>query len=135
MGRRALVATGRTTAWATPLLDELTTQGIETYTFPIAGEPTTFTVPEAVTNARKARCDLVIGSGGGSALDAGKAAVTLLTNDGDPQDFLEIIGKGKKLTQPSAPYIVMPTTAGTCSEVTPVQLTRDEMLQVLARAL
>ena len=118
MGRRALVVTGRTTARATPLLDELTPQGIETYTFPVAGEPTTVTVREAVTNARKARCDLVIGLGGGSALDAGKAAAALLTNDGDPEDFLEVIGKGKKLTQPSVPYIAIPTTAGTGSEVT-----------------
>jgi alcohol dehydrogenase class IV len=100
------------------LLDELTAQGIETLTFPVAGEPTTVTVREAAMYAMKARCDLVIGFGGGSALDAGKAAAALLTNDGDPEDFLEVIGKGKKLTQPSAPYIAIPTTAGTGSEVT-----------------
>jgi alcohol dehydrogenase class IV len=100
------------------LLDELTTQGIETLTFPVAGEPTTVTVREAAMYGMKAGCDLVIGFGGGSALDAGKAAAALLTNDGDPEDFLEVIGKGKKLTQPSAPYIAIPTTAGTGSEVT-----------------
>jgi alcohol dehydrogenase class IV len=100
------------------MLDELAAQGIETITFPVAGEPTTVTVREAAGYARKASCDLVIGFGGGSALDAGKAAAALLTNDGDPEDFLEVIGKGKQLTRPSAPYIAIPTTAGTGSEVT-----------------
>jgi alcohol dehydrogenase class IV len=118
MGARALVVTGRTTGRAGPLLDELAARGIETLTFPVAGEPTTVTVREAAEYARKASCDLVIGFGGGSALDAGKAAAALLTNDGDPEDFLEVIGRGKQLTRPSAPYIAIPTTAGTGSEVT-----------------
>jgi alcohol dehydrogenase class IV len=100
------------------LLDELATRGIETLTFAVAGEPTTVTVREAVGYAMKAGCDLIIGFGGGSALDAGKAAAALLTNNGDPEDFLEVIGKGKQLTRPSAPYIAIPTTAGTGSEVT-----------------
>ena len=118
MGRRALVVTGRTKGRAGPLLDELATQGIESVTFPVAGEPTTVTAREATWHARKARCDLVIGFGGGSALDAGKAAAALLTNDGDPEDYMEVIGKGKQLRRVSAPCIAIPTTAGTGSEVT-----------------
>ena len=42
----------------------------------------------------------------------------MLTNDGDLLDYLEIIGRGKTLTKPSAPFIAIPTTAGTGSEVT-----------------
>jgi alcohol dehydrogenase class IV len=118
MGQRALVVTGRTSERAAPLLNELAMQGIATVTFPVVGEPTTATVREATELARKESCRLVIGFGGGSTLDAGKAIAVLLTNEGDPEDYLEVIGKGKQLTQPSAPCIAIPTTAGTGSEVT-----------------
>jgi alcohol dehydrogenase class IV len=60
----------------------------------------------------------VLGFGGGSALDTGKAIAALLTNRGDPLDYLEVIGRGEPLTQPAAPYIAIPTTAGTGAEVT-----------------
>ena len=42
----------------------------------------------------------------------------MLTNPGDPLDYLEVIGRGQPLEQPSAPFIAIPTTAGTGSEVT-----------------
>ena len=118
MGQRALVVTGRTSERASPLLNELAIQGIATVTFPVVGEPTTATVREATEHARKEGCHLVIGFGGGSTLDAGKVIAALLTNEGRPEDYLEVIGKGKQLTQPSVPYIAIPTTAGTGSEVT-----------------
>jgi alcohol dehydrogenase class IV len=63
-------------------------------------------------------CDFVIGFGGGSVLDTGKAIAALLANGGDPLDYLEVIGRGQPLTKPSAPYIAIPTTAGTGAEVT-----------------
>ncbi len=60
----------------------------------------------------------MIGFGGGSAIDAGKAIAAMLTNDGDLLDYVEIIGRGRALARPSAPFIAIPTTAGTGSEVT-----------------
>jgi alcohol dehydrogenase class IV len=60
----------------------------------------------------------VLGFGGGSALDAGKAIAALLTNGGELLDYLEVIGHGKPLTKPSAPFMAIPTTAGTGTEVT-----------------
>jgi alcohol dehydrogenase class IV len=60
----------------------------------------------------------VVGIGGGSALDLGKAVAALLTNGGDPLDYLEVIGQGKKIEREPAPYIAIPTTSGTGSEVT-----------------
>lgn len=118
MGRRALVVTGLSAARARPLLDLLDERGIAHVEFSVAGEPTTDLVREGTARARAEGCDLVIGFGGGSALDAGKAIAMLLTNGGDPLDYLEVIGKGKPISQPSAPYIAIPTTAGTGAEVT-----------------
>jgi alcohol dehydrogenase class IV len=80
--------------------------------------PTTHLVAEGTEKARQAKCDVVIGIGGGSAIDTGKAIAALLTNGGEPLDYLEVIGKGQPLTKPPAPYIAIPTTAGTGSEVT-----------------
>jgi len=118
VGNRVLVVTGRTTARAAPLLDALAEERIDTVTFAVAGEPTTEVARMGTQRAREAGCDLVIGFGGGSALDAGKAIAALLTNGGEPLDYLEVIGRGQPLTQPSAPYIAIPTTAGTGAEVT-----------------
>ena len=118
MGDRALVVTGRTPARAAPLLDELAAQGIDTVTFPVSGEPTTEVARLGTQRARETDRDLVIGFGGGSALDTGKAIAALLTNGGVPLDYLEVIGRGQPLTRPAAPYIAIPTTAGTGAEVT-----------------
>ena len=118
MGRRTLVVTGRTPERAGPLFEILKEQGIDYVVFPVEGEPTTETVRKGTQLAREAGCDMVVGFGGGSALDAGKAVAALLTNGGDPLDYLEVVGRGRPLTRPSAPYVAVPTTAGTGSEVT-----------------
>jgi alcohol dehydrogenase class IV len=68
--------------------------------------------------AKEQDCDLVISVGGGSAIDAGKAIAALIPNSGDLLGYLEVIGRGKPLENPSAPFIAVPTTAGTGSEVT-----------------
>ncbi len=118
MGRCALVVTGHQPARAQPLLDALVAQGMACATFSISGEPTVHIACEGVERAQAAQCDLVIGFGGGSVVDTGKAIAALLANEGDPLDYLEVIGKGKPLTQPSVPFIAIPTTAGTGAEVT-----------------
>ena len=118
LGRRALVVTGRTTNRVQPLLAALSAAGVNPMTFAVAGEPTTEIVAEGVQRARDERCELVIGFGGGSALDAAKAIAALLTNPGELLDYLEVIGRGKALRQPAAPCITIPTTAGTGAEVT-----------------
>ena len=84
----------------------------------VSGEPTIDSIRKGVRGARESRCDVVVGFGGGSAIDAGKAIAALLTNGGDPLDYVEVIGAGKPLREASAPFIAVPTTAGTGSEVT-----------------
>jgi len=64
--------------------------------------------------AKKAKCDCVVGAGGGSAMDVAKAVSILLTNGGKAEDYLGL-GKIKK---PGVPKIMIPTTAGTGAEVT-----------------
>jgi alcohol dehydrogenase class IV len=71
-----------------------------------------------VALGRKGNCEFVVGFGGGSALDAAKAIAAMLADDGDLLDYLEVIGRGKSLAKPSVPWIAIPTTAGTGSEVT-----------------
>ena len=118
MGNRAFVVTGQSLERAEPLLETLNKQGVEYVTFNVTGEPTTITAKTGIEQARRARRDLVIGIGGGSALDTGKVIAAMLTNTGELEDYLEVVGHGKPLIQSPVPYIAIPTTAGTGAEVT-----------------
>jgi alcohol dehydrogenase class IV len=117
-GSSALVVAGRSGSRVQPLLDGLQQHGIATTVLAVHGEPTTRAVIEGAAAARTAHCDLVIGFGGGSPIDAAKAIAALLANPGDLYEYLEVIGRGGTLAHPSAPCIAIPTTAGTGAEVT-----------------
>jgi alcohol dehydrogenase class IV len=117
-GRRALVVTGRDSKRIERMLASLQSAGVSPAAFPVAGEPELATVAQGMKLAKSERCELVIGCGGGSAIDAAKAIAAMLANDGELLDYVEIIGRGQPLTKPSAPFIAVPTTAGTGSEVT-----------------
>lgn len=84
--------------------------------FQVHGEPTVEGIREGAKSAHD--CNMIIGLGGGSVLDAGKAIAALVTNSGDVFDYLEVIGKGQPLVNAPLPYVAIPTTAGTGSEVT-----------------
>ena len=118
LGKRACVVTGGTLARADEMIEELDRAGISHITLQVKGEPTTVLVLRLVEEARADDCNLVIGIGGGSVLDTGKVIAALLTNRGELMDYLEVIGKGIKIELPPAPYIAIPTTAGTGAEVT-----------------
>jgi alcohol dehydrogenase class IV len=118
MGRHAFLMTGKNADRAAPLVEILTKQGARITQFSIPKEPTTDLALAAVDRARRNVCDFVIGFGGGSVLDAGKVVAALLTNSGELIDYLEVIGRGQPLNRRPAPYIAIPTTAGTGAEVT-----------------
>ena len=118
LGRRALVTTGLDLAQSESVLASLSATGIDYVTLPVSGEPTTDLARQGARLAIESACDLVIGLGGGSAIDAAKAVAALAANGGDPLDYLEVVGRGQSLTQPSLPCIAIPTTAGTGAEVT-----------------
>ena len=117
LGDRAMVVTVSDES-ATPVLRALSTAHVDAVTLAVSHEPTTGLVREGTERAREAGCDIVVGIGGGSVIDTGKAIAALLTNGGDPLDYLEVIGRGQPITKRSAPYIAIPTTAGTGAEVT-----------------
>jgi len=118
MGKRAFVVTGHTVERAAPLLERLDKHRIRYVTFNVSGEPTTTIAAEAVQAARRAGYDTVISIGGGSVLDTGKVVAAMLTNSGELEDYLEVVGAGKSLALNAAPHIAVPTTAGTGAEVT-----------------
>ncbi len=117
-GERALVVLGKSGLRIAGLTGQLKKEGLAISLFHVSGEPTVETVLSGLEQARNEHCDLVIGIGGGSVIDAGKAIAGLMPNPGQIYDYLEVVGKGKPLTNSSAPYIAIPTTAGTGSEVT-----------------
>jgi len=118
LGRRPLVVTGRDGSRSHGLLELLSAHGLRPSIFSLAGEPTLSEVREGAARVRAGQTDLVIAFGGGSALDGGKAIAALAVNEGDPLDYLEVIGQGRPLSQRPLPCIAIPTTAGTGSEVT-----------------
>jgi alcohol dehydrogenase class IV len=116
---RVLLVTGRTAGRAAPLAAGLAARGVASVGFPVAGEPTVELVREGIALGRREGCQGVIAVGGGSAIDAGKAVAGLLGNGADdPLEHLEVVGRGLPLTRPALPFVAVPTTAGTGSEVT-----------------
>jgi alcohol dehydrogenase class IV len=118
MGKRVLVITGSSLERASSLVEGLEAEGLDVATFQVEGEPTTELVSRGLQAVRRHSSELVIGFGGGSALDTGKAVAALATNPGEMLDYLEVIGRGRAITERPLPYIAIPTTAGTGTEVT-----------------
>lgn len=116
-GRKAMVVTGQNVSRAERLLGLLNEAGLSASTFCIPSEPTLELVETGTKAARSFGADLVIGFGGGSAIDAAKAIAAMITNPGDLLDYVEIIGKAQPLPNAPAPFIAVPTTAGTGAEV------------------
>ena len=88
----------------------------------ISHEPETQDVDRLVHRLRGSILpgDFVIGFGGGSAIDLGKAVAALLPQDENAPvvDYLEEVGRGLQFEQPPLPILAIPTTAGTGAEVT-----------------
>ncbi|HAG21897.1 MAG TPA: alcohol dehydrogenase, partial [Synergistaceae bacterium] len=117
-GKRALLVTD-------PVLAEMKTAeriekllknaGIQTWVFSeVEPEPSVETTDAAAELAREKSCDLVVGLGGGSSMDVAKAVGVLVTNEGSAARY-----QGLGLVEKAGvPKIMIPTTAGTGSEVT-----------------
>ena len=116
--KNVFIITGKDKTRVEFFINELVRSGIITNTFQISSEPTIEQVESAATMARQSGVDLIVGIGGGSVIDAGKAISAMATNPGNVIDYLEVIGGAKPLQFQSLFYIAIPTTAGTGTEVT-----------------
>ena len=93
----------------------LVSEGIKFTVFDkVEPEPRIELADEGAAMCLKNKCDSVIGIGGGSAMDVAKAIAVIATNKGTAVDYLGL----NKVPKPGLPKIMIPTTAGTGSEVT-----------------
>jgi alcohol dehydrogenase class IV len=75
--------------------------------------------------------DFYVGLGGGSCMDTAKAARAVVTNGGSPLDYVaEPTGSGEELTESGPPLVLLPTTAGTGSEISPVAILSVEEKEI-----
>jgi alcohol dehydrogenase class IV len=121
-GKRVLLLTGgssftQSRFWA-PLQKGLREKGIDAIHESISGEPSPQRVDELVAAHFNSGISAVVGIGGGSVLDTAKAVAGLLPFGNSVLDHLEDVGRGLPYNGPALPFIAVPTTAGTGSEVT-----------------
>lgn len=122
LGRRALIVTGKSSADKNGSMADVARAldgcGIAYERYKdIEPNPTVENVRDAAGAARSCGADFIIGIGGGSPLDAAKAAAILAANDIDD----ETLFSGTYPSRP-LPVAAIPTTAGTGSEVTPYSI-------------
>ncbi len=117
-GRRVFVVTGRDKIRRAGMVADLEAAGCTCRLFGVPGEPTVDLVREGAEALRLFAPNVVVAIGGGSAIDAGKAIAALGANPDDVLEYLEIVGRGRPLPNRPVPFIAVPTTAGTGSEVT-----------------
>ena len=132
IGKRALIMTGRNSAAANGSLNDVT-EVLKAGNVPyqvfneVEENPSTDTVGKAAKIAREFDADFIIGIGGGSAIDAGKAVALLLVNPNLNADELH-----KVPSHPlnHAPVVAVPTTCGTGSEATPVSIITNHKINL-----
>jgi alcohol dehydrogenase len=121
-GQRVLLVTGSGSLKNSPYWRAVT-EGLEAHRMSwlhlaVPGEPTPQLVDEAVRTLSTEAIEVVVGIGGGSALDAAKAIAGLLQPGNSVMDHLEGVGPELPYRGPATPFIAIPTTAGTGSEAT-----------------
>ncbi|HHF98151.1 MAG TPA: iron-containing alcohol dehydrogenase, partial [Candidatus Aerophobetes bacterium] len=120
LGRRALLVTGKKSMQKLGITDKivklLQDNLIDVVLYnEVLPNPTVEIVDKGAELARREGCDVIIGLGGGSALDTAKGIAVVASHGGSLWDY---IGEGK-VTEKTLPIIAIPTTAGTGSETTP----------------
>ena len=116
-GKRAMVVTGGRSTRESGLLDrclsQLRAEGIAAVVFDkVQQNPLSTTVMEGAALARQENCDVVVGLGGGSAIDSAKAIAFMARNGGDVMDYVF----GRASGTAALPVIAVPTTCGTGTE-------------------
>lgn len=120
-GKKVLIVTGGSSLKKSGNWDNITEnmgkRNFEFFNISITEEPSPHRIDEIAAEYRNRDIDVVIGIGGGSVTDAGKAISTMIPHQDSIVNYLEGVGTknpdGKKI-----PYIAIPTTSGTGSEAT-----------------
>jgi alcohol dehydrogenase class IV len=116
-GYSVLLVTGKDSQRSEPLVNYLKQQNMRYQQVAVLGEPLIAMIEEMAAMGRRFRPDMVISIGGGSVLDAGKALAALIPNQGSVYDYVEVVGRNVPLQAKPLPFIAIPTTSGTGSEV------------------
>lgn len=124
-GQRALIVTDERLA-ADPdfrdMIDAVRSAGVDTHIFTgVIAELPVECIAAGVETGKAFGADCVVGIGGGSCLDAAKAISLLLAHGGTASDYYGEF----RVPGPVLPLILLPTTSGTGSEVTPVAVLTD----------
>ncbi|MGY6634897.1 MAG: iron-containing alcohol dehydrogenase [Alkalilacustris sp.] len=118
LGSSVLVVRSASVEFAQRLADDLRTRGCKVTLETARGEPSLSTLEALLATHRACPPEVVVGLGGGSALDLAKAVAALLPSPLPPLAHLEVVGEGQPLQAPPLPFVALPTTAGTGAEVT-----------------
>ncbi|MEZ9229948.1 iron-containing alcohol dehydrogenase [Vibrio amylolyticus] len=117
-GYSVLLVTGKDQSRSSPLLSYLKSQNMRYQHVSISGEPNITMIEETSVVGRKFKPDMVVSIGGGSVIDMGKALAAIIPNQGSVYDYVEVVGRNVPLKTKPIPFIAIPTTASTGSEVT-----------------
>lgn len=122
IGKTVLIVTGSHSLESSGKLDvlirTLKNSSINYFHLSIEGEPSPGLIDGAVSEFRKKDIDVILGIGGGSAVDAGKAISAMLPQNNSVFDYLEGVEKEIVHNGEKVPFIAVPTTSGTGSEAT-----------------
>lgn len=118
-GKKALLVTGRSSMRKLGVTDRLRKslekEGLEVILYDeVEPNPSNKTIDRGAEIAREESCDVAVALGGGSAMDAAKALCVTAVHGGKIWDYI-----GRDIPGPGLPFIAIPTTSGTGSEVTP----------------
>ena len=120
-GSRILVVTGMNSflksIQAEKLFNDFEKKKIDYHIIKVPGEPTPEFIDNAVESFKNHDINLIIGIGGGSSIDAGKAISAMMGRSESIVEYLEGVGN-KEHPGTKIPYIAVPTTSGTGSEAT-----------------
>ena len=117
-GNRIMLVRGHSVPWVDQLAQQLQGFGCKVVQVYGQGEPTVTDVEAARALGRETGIDAVMAVGGGAVIDLGKAAAAMIPANSALIDYLEGVGGGQPLDSAPLPFVAIPTTAGTGSEVT-----------------
>ena len=127
LGKRAMLVTGRSAMKRTGTADRVTKllvdAGMSVVAYDqIKSDPGSRTIDRAAQVARSESCDVILGLGGGSSMDAARAIAAMAVSKDSILDHV----RGKPIERPGLPLINVATTSGTASEITAVAVVTDE---------